>query len=159
MLPVRSSQIWCHCQGPGEFISDLGFTFFKYLLISVWYKLRLLWNRQSPDRDIILPKSQIQNKWLKLGVGPVVLSVLFEIWLQKNLCEAPCVIKKASLTREDEVRTGLTKGIIFCVECPRHPPLIHLPQLIWFPLMFQHLGKGEIGLAEAFQSDYLLIQL
>lgn len=112
----------------------------------VLYKVSLLSQQQSPGRYVILPKSQTQSsEWLKLGVRP---DVLFETWLQRNLTGPVCVEESQPDSGEGEVRKGLTKDYWVCRLCvslgsapwlpPCCPPLIHLPQLIWFPLMFQH---------------------
>lgn len=90
-------------------------------------------------------------------------------------CVCVCVKENRPDSGEGEVRKGVTKRIIRCAEyaCPwlppRCPPLIHLPQLIWFPLMFQRrfdtggprysacTVREKIGLTETAFHDWFLI--
>lgn len=101
-------------------------------------------HERSPDRHIILPKSQshkqrVTEAWFSSR------SLLWDLTPEKPAWNPLQVKESQADSAEGEVRKGITKRIIHKAEyvCPwlplGCPPLIHLPQLIWFPLMFLRL--------------------
>lgn len=115
-----------------------------------------------PGKTYHFTKDQTQSsEWLKSSLRPGF----------RETCVRPhmCVKESQPDSGEVEVRKGLTKRIFRQAERvslgfalwlpPCCPPLIHLPHLIWFPLMFQqcfNTGGLSISLCDEREGDTLL---